>query len=130
MTNPLATEAAIKRFNDINDVLREVRTERYQQIDLWGEQTLPALPDNGMDWIYQGNYLHDANQWKTTNAYRQDNNQLAWDGVLLEEVFEALAEEDPVKREAELVQVAAVAVAAVQDSRRRRAAKKAREVGQ
>ena len=38
----------------------------------------------------------------------------SWDAILLEEVFEALAESDPVRRRAELVQVAAVAAAEIE----------------
>ena len=38
----------------------------------------------------------------------------SWDAILLEEVFEALAEADPVRRRAELVQVAAVAAAEIE----------------
>ncbi|OKI45132.1 hypothetical protein [Micromonospora sp. CB01531] len=112
--------AAIKTFNDINDVLREVRSERYAQDAQWGTQDHPMLPAQGMEWIYVDNYRHDAEQWKVTNGYRNENGALAWDGILLEEVYEALSETDPAKREAELVQVAAVAVAAVQSSRRAR----------
>lgn len=46
--------------------------------------------------------------------------QGTWLDILQEEVMEAFAEEDPDKLEAELIQVAAVAVAWVADIRRRR----------
>ena len=44
------------------------------------------------------------------NDERVERGSLAWDGILLEEVYEAFAEEDPIKLRSELVQVAAVAV--------------------
>ena len=42
------------------------------------------------------------------------DGSLAWDGILLEEVYEGLAEIDPLLRRAELVQVAAVAVGEIE----------------
>lgn len=51
-----------------------------------------------------------ADAWKRTNALRVERGELAWDGILLEEVFEALAEADPAAMRAELVQAAAVIV--------------------
>jgi hypothetical protein len=50
-----------------------------------------------------------ADNWKIQNQHRVENGDLTWDGILLEEVYEALAEADPVKLREELVQVAAVA---------------------
>jgi len=45
----------------------------------------------------------------------QRGEPATWEMILLEEVWEALAETDPVKLRAELIQVAAVAVAWVED---------------
>ncbi|MGL5825583.1 MAG: hypothetical protein ACRCYU_12350 [Nocardioides sp.] len=43
---------------------------------------------------------------------------MGWDTILQEEVFEALSESNPEKAVAELIQVAAVAVAAADSLRR------------
>lgn len=110
-------------FTDVPDgaltgVLREVADERARQDAQWGPQNLKNLVD-GDDGTYTlgRSYATLAAQLKvmgqTTGALGHRN--LAW--VLLEEVFEALeaavnGNEDHFRRE--LVQVAAVAVKAVQ----------------
>jgi hypothetical protein len=101
-------------------ILAEIHAERLRQDAKWGEQNHPTVIRDGL----LGDCDHDyyatiADDWKGRNAYRvrrrneqgypRDRN-CAWDGILREEVYEALAEADPVKRRAELVQVAAVAV--------------------
>lgn len=85
-------------------ILAEVQAERERQDARWGEQN---HPDGTGDrrWsaaanVVRGEVDDDARRGRTT-----------WNGVLREEVFEVLAEEDPGKIRAELVQVAAVAVA-------------------
>jgi hypothetical protein len=57
----------------------------------------------------------EATRWKSINGVRAREGITAWDGVLLEEVFEALAETDPAKLRTELVQVAAVIVNWLED---------------
>lgn len=95
------------------NVLREVEAERVQQDRKWGQQDHPDVrPRVGLDTRY-GYGIH-ANHWKAENDLRARDKSLAWDGILLEEVYEALAEEDPDQLRAELVQVAAVATAWVE----------------
>lgn len=102
-------------------VLAEVHAERIRQDAKWGQQNHPTwFPGDLVDVTF---HHRQAEMWKALNDQRvntanaagcsSDRNS-AWDGVLLEEVFEALAESDPVARRAELVQVAAVAVAAIE----------------
>lgn len=101
-------------------VLTEVHAERIRQDAKWGEQNHPTLWPAGAT---HERYRELADDWKKRNDDRvrvanaaglpSDRNS-AWDGVLLEEVFEALAESDPAKRRAELVQVVAVGVAMVE----------------
>jgi hypothetical protein len=43
--------------------------------------------------------------------FAKDSKACTWSAILLEEVFEAMAEDDPERLQKELVQVAAVAVA-------------------
>ena len=96
------------------EALMEVRAERRRQDEQWGEQNHPyRSPLSGRD-----GFLDLAEEWKRTNAARVDAGSLSWDGILLEEVFEALAEENKDRRIEELIQVAAVAVAMVEAIRR------------
>lgn len=84
--------------------ITEVGFERLAQDKKWGQQN----HRDGTGYPY----THDL-----ANYYRQacsDNfaaNAGTWRDILLEEVFEALAESDPDKLSAELNQIAAVAVA-------------------
>lgn len=105
-------------------ILAEVARERQQQDAKWGEQNHPD--GTGPDWRLFGS---SAREWLTYVRAALDQTTkpgvLFADGevrvlpptgpmwllILLEEVFEALVETDPAKLRAELVQVAAVAVA-------------------
>lgn len=103
-------------------VLSGVDQERTRQDAKWGEQNhLNTFADGGVlaeaeTYAY---YAERAQEWKRENAARVEHlnaegmpsdRNCAWDGILLEEVYEALAEADPARRRTELVQVAAVAV--------------------
>jgi hypothetical protein len=99
-------------------VLYEVSGERRRQDAKWGQQNHPDMWPEYADY-YRAEYSVKADFWKQTNTERvlqanaagtPSDRNAAWDGVLLEEVYEALAEEDAAKIRAELVQVAAVAV--------------------
>lgn len=93
------------------DILREVEKERARQDEKWGEQH--HLDDAGPKSRELFTVL--ANNWKKENAQRVQSDRLSWDGILAEEVYEALSEEDPDKKIEELVQVAAVAVVWIED---------------
>jgi hypothetical protein len=106
------------------EVLTDVHMERLRQEQLWGEQNHPILISTGKDAeVTRETYRRYAETWKKLNAARieiqnsfdtpKDRN-CSWDGILLEEVFEALAEDEPRKIRAEMVQVAAVAVACIE----------------
>ncbi|MFI6922831.1 hypothetical protein ACIBIZ_23010 [Nonomuraea spiralis] len=84
-------------------VLADVTAERMAQDALWGMQ---ALPDGtgGEHRTAESDRARD----ETEAAARR--GALTWRHVLVEEVLEALAESDPVRLRAELIQVAAVAV--------------------
>lgn len=86
-------------------VLDEVYDERQQQDQRWGEQNHPDRQGGVWDHAVR------ADWWKRENALRVKTDEIAWDGILLEEVYEALSETDPLLLRAELVQVAAVAAA-------------------
>jgi hypothetical protein len=129
-----------ERWGRTMNVLEEVYTERARQFELWGEQNIPFhQPGDHRGVVVVGrSYESMANMIKARCDFyynralsgREDwrNNAL----ILLEEVFEALAETDPDKIRNELVQVAAVAVKAIETLDRRREAGEAqilRELG-
>lgn len=85
-------------------MLGHVWGERVKQDKKWGQQNhrdgtnLPA-----------SKVVADATRRACDTAFKQGRG--TWRHILIEEVHEAFAESDPVKLRAELVQVAAVAVA-------------------
>lgn len=97
-------------------VLSEVGAERRRQVELWGDQRFPLKHRNDPEGIASPlgrSYAVLAESFKALGkALGPDDS---WDRVLLEEVFEALAETDPAKMRTELIQVAAVAVKAVEE---------------
>lgn len=89
-------------------VLAEVRAERARQLAKWGVQHRPdgtGGEGSQMDARLMRLRCEDAEQAGGAN----------WRQVLLEEVYEALAESDPAELRAELVQIAAVCAAWVED---------------
>jgi len=98
-------------------VLQAVARERERQTRLWGVQSLKD--DTGwMDDVQASSFI------KIHNAQLEASGEIAWRHVLGEEVCEAFAECELDKLEEELTQVAAVAVAWIEDIRRRREANK------
>lgn len=97
----------------IHTVLAEIQIERAEQDAKWGEQSHPLIGTDNPDSMRK-RYETQANHWKAVNDSRAKNGVSGWDGILLEEALEALAESDPAKARAELVQVAAVAVAMIE----------------
>jgi hypothetical protein len=85
-------------------ILAEVQDERARQDNRWGEQNHP----DGTGSLTQVIEADKAREGCKAAFGRGDGT---WMHVLIEEVFEAFAEEDAVKLRAELVQVAAVAAA-------------------
>lgn len=94
-------------------ILIEISVERDVQDAKWGEQNHPLLtpncPEDSRRFYYEESIL-----WKKANADRVEAGTLAWDGILLEEVNEALGEESFIQRRQELIQAAAVIVAMIE----------------
>lgn len=88
-------------------VLLEVQIERYKQNKKWGEQHHP----DGTSAAFQD--LADIAKERTEAAAKA--GQVSWKDILEEEMFEAFAESDSEKLRHELIQVAAVAVAWIED---------------
>jgi hypothetical protein len=105
--------------NDLAMILVEVADERGRQDDRWGEQNHPILFDSRTREVY----ARQADTWKALNDRRVDkrvregvspDRRSGWDGILQEEVFEALGAPTTHEVREELVQAAAVVVAMIQ----------------
>lgn len=104
----LATEYTYEPIQDIAD-------ERVAQVEKFGDQS--HLPDGTALWGDQNFVMARRAQLQTDEAAK--DGSLTWAHILTEEYWEALAETDPQKLRAELIQVAAVAVAWVEAIDRR-----------
>jgi hypothetical protein len=103
-----------KTGDTTHEVLAQVAIERAQQDEKWGEQNHPMVWQGGCTRLKIDGYARQADAWKAANDTRVYDDRLAWDGILLEEVYEALGEIDAGRQREELVQVAAVAVAMIE----------------
>lgn len=88
----------------LTGVLDQIAAERDRQDAKWGEQNHP-------DGTGQHPEIIDADVARMVCQSAAEGGYLDWLHILREEVAEAFAESDPAKLRAELVQVAAVAVA-------------------
>jgi len=98
--------------------LAEVGLERARQHNLWGDQT--DVPDGtgpcalwyGSNYFPYGDDIARKTAKKAIGycQWAAKAGVVTWLDILIEEVSEALAEDDPQKLRTELVQVAAVAV--------------------
>jgi len=104
---------------DFLNVVVAVMNERTRQDKQWGDQShLPDGTGPGALWYGSNFYREMGDQQATVTAQvAQDRCDdaarrgcLKWIDILIEEVAEAFAEDDPGKLRAELVQVAAVAM--------------------
>jgi hypothetical protein len=93
-------------------VLADVDNERTAQDIVWGEQNHP----DGTGLPYDTETAEAARERCQQSAAM---GTVTWREILFEEVWEAMAEADPVKLREELVQVAAVALAWVEAIDRR-----------
>lgn len=107
--------------SELDLILEGVEVEVAAQEEQWGEQLHPlnggVMEDKGVTY-----YAERAAQWKAQNDRRVQIGAIGWDGILLEEVYEAISEADPAKQLIELEQVAAVAVNAIRSLKRQMAA--------
>lgn len=86
----------------------EVDAERQRQLAKWGEQHHP-------DGTGGSGALYVADRYRSVVDQALQAGQATWRDILLEEVYEALAESDPKSLRAELVQCAAVIQAWIHD---------------
>jgi hypothetical protein len=100
-------------------VIAEVAAERARQEAKWGEQNHPnGTGPEHVCWpavaSASNTYANLAARAKASTDTAARLGGLTYADIFLEEVFEAMAESDPVKLRAELIQSAAVAVAFVE----------------
>lgn len=89
-------------------VLDNVDVERGKQDKKWGEQHHPDGTGSAFD-------KQLAEVFRAECDYKHDNGGMNWRAILLEEVFEAMAEDDLAKLRNELIQSAAVIVNWIED---------------
>lgn len=96
----------------------DVDAERGRQLARWGDQRHPD--GTGPDGTWMGmSFAESAKAIRCAVDDLASRGETPWAGILLEEVFEALAESDRPRLRAELVQVAAVCAAWISDLDRR-----------
>ncbi|MFG2617768.1 hypothetical protein ACGFXC_09065 [Streptomyces sp. NPDC048507] len=104
----LFTTPGLKQFAE------ELDAERGRQLAKFGDQRHPDGSGGPVHRFLSNRYREAVDNWAATGG-------LTWRDILLEEVHEALAETDPARLRAELIQVAAVCAAWVSDLDRRSA---------
>jgi|SRR5688500_833729 len=101
---------------DMAEVLALVAEERARQLEKWGPQSHTDLdPDSSVQWNYHA--LEQAT--KAINDAKAARNLATWDTILFEEVLESFTAGTVAERIKELTEVAAVAVAWIEDLRGR-----------
>lgn len=95
------------------NVLSDITAERKRQDAKWGEQN---WPDGTGAPIWEA----EAAAAKSATDANAQNGSVTYGDILIEEVYEAMAESDAANLREELIQVAAVAVAWVEKIDRER----------
>jgi len=95
-------------------IIRDVRVERFAQLEKWGDQHHPDGTDPGQ-------FTEAAQTAQAANAQYAESGLLSWSHIMLEEVYEALASapDSPELRD-EIVQIMAVCSAWLEDFDSRR----------
>lgn len=98
----------------LEDVINDIIKERTRQDERWGIQ---HHSDESSDYFAWQSFPKTSDGMRWLNDKRVDTCQLAWDGILYEELVEAFEELgiSQVNLRKELIEVAAVCVAWVQD---------------
>lgn len=94
--------------------LADIVEERFRQVVKWGVQSLKD-GTRMWPWADAAALRNRRHEYAVADAL----GELTWRAVLAEEVAEAFNESDPAALRSELVQVAAVAVAWIEDLDRR-----------
>lgn len=97
----------------MTDICADIAAERWRQDEKWGEQNHPD--GTGPDAIS----IQLRETFRAMCDLEHGSGNGTWMSILREEAYEAFAESDLEKLDAELVQVAAVCVAWIEAIRRR-----------
>lgn len=89
-------------------VLEGVLDERWRQHQKWGEQHHPDGTGDPAD-------VGEATHYRYLCDHLAEVGRVTWRAILIEDMYEAFAEKDPVRLRKELLEVAAVCVAWVRD---------------
>lgn len=120
-------------------ILSEILATRTRHDDHHGQQSYPDLDPRDIDTVARHEYRYRADTWASHNADRATptvtggrcgyshpsdgpHPHTAWDGIVLEKIYSALAEGHPVRLRARLIDMATTAVAWIEDVDRRIAA--------
>ena len=95
-------------YTSMYAIEHEIHDERIRQIDKWGPQT--QVPD-GTSSLDYADAASAAKHWTDVAAC---NGSLTWRHILMEEVYEVLAEDNWDRIREELIQVSAVCQAWIQ----------------
>lgn len=105
---PRDKEVRFELKDRVGALAEEVLAERERQHLKWGEQRHPSGTGGRLR-------RQDADLHRVTCQSAARRGDVTWSHILLEEVYEALAEEDESALREELVQVAAVCFAWLED---------------
>jgi hypothetical protein len=105
-------QSTLKKDKMNKTIYARIEKEVRRQVDLWGEQNHQDVTNGDVEYECSAReyYRNQADLLKMSNEYEDKAGVLTWETILLEEVYEALAESDPEKVKNELVQAAAVIV--------------------
>ena len=92
----------------LQDVLAEIAEERARQDAKWGEQNHPDGTGTAYGLSAVPELTASFARQRCDSAF--DRGVGTWEHILFEEFCEAIAEDDPIRLRAELIQTAAVAV--------------------
>lgn len=97
------------------EIFRKIEKERLRQHNLWGEQNHPLIDVSELF-----NWQEAAELRKTSCEDRFGKGNITWSDILLEEVSEVFATNDPEEQITELIQTAAVCVQMIECIKRNR----------
>lgn len=98
--------------NPTATICDEILVERQRQDDRWGEQNHPdGTGPRIIDRVSMRQLSYARERAREVYEEHARKRTITWRDILLEEVYEALAEGEPETLRAELIQVAAVAAA-------------------
>lgn len=118
MTQQIETNDAVRMHGA--DILGEIAAERGRQVEKWGVQHHPDSTGGEVEHAfgmarYLPGWVNLARSMKARCDRLHHLGRDTWEAILTEEFCEAMAESDPARLREELVQVAAVAVAWIED---------------